>query len=271
MHNTIALEPKKVLTTIIITLFLSLFLQGLADTNLFSPSNWKLTTWVNLLHLWLTFLSSYYLYSFLLTFGIKKFKPSNTKNNLLLLATVQLLVFIWIISTDIAFYFGYYNIKSLTETTFYEFDVPLAIAVLTIGSIYFYQKQYTKPISQHYTKDTENYQKIEAFAGKSIHLLNTAEIGVFYLADGIIWIEMLNGKTFHTNNSLSKLNEILSSKDFFRLNRQTIVSRKAIKGFEKLTYQKLQLLLIDEINFNSNLVISKYNAPIFKKWLTNST
>jgi len=267
------MQPKKIVLVVVITLFLSLFLQSLVDANVFVPSNWRQNTWVNVLHFWLTFISSYYLFSFIIQLGHRKFPELSSKNILLLLAITQTIVMLWIFVTDILFYFWYYKIESLEETTFYEFDVPLVIAITTIGSMYFYQQYHTKPIHSQKESSAASpiaLQKIPAFAGKEHHFIDQEEIGVFYLAEGIVWIELLDGKLFHTDYSLTKLLDVLASEHYFRLNRQVIVSRKAIKGYDKLSYQKLKVILIDTLQFDENLIVSKYNAPVFKKWLTNS-
>ena len=73
-----------------------------------------------------------------------------------------------------------------------------------------------------------------------------------------------------TEYSLSSLSDKLNNTFFFRLNRQVIVSLKSIKEFDKLEYQKLGVRLIDDMNFEKPIIVSKYNAPAFKKWITNS-
>jgi len=267
------LEIRKIPLTAFLTLFLSFFLQGLIDTTTLIFSKWKYTTWINLLHFWLTLLTSYYLFFYLLKTGLHKLKVPSSKHLVLLLVATQLLVSMWIIITDILFYFWYYEVKTLRETTFYEYDIPLIIAILTISSIFSYQQYRTKLTFQNQNSQAVPQVEelhIEAFAGNAIHLLAPSTIGVFYLSEGIVWIQLLDGQKFRSNHSLSKLQEQLSAHDFFRLNRQVIVARKAIKGFDKLSYQKLKLILIDSISFDANLVVSKYNAPAFKKWLTNS-
>ncbi|MEM6721276.1 MAG: LytTR family DNA-binding domain-containing protein [Bacteroidota bacterium] len=267
------MQPKKILLVVIITLFLSLFLQSLVDVNVFVPSNWRQNTWVNLLHFWLTFVSSYYLFSYVIQVWYRKLSELSSKKVLFLLAITQTIVMLWIFITDILFYFWYYKVDSLKETTFYEFDVPLVIAITTIGSIYFYQQYHTKPVNsvkERNALSSKELKKIPAYAGKEHHFIDQDEIGVFYLADGIVWVELLNGNLFHTDYSLTKLLDVLNAEHYFRLNRQVIISKKAIKGFDKLSYQKLKVILIETLRFDENLIVSKYNAPAFKKWLTNS-
>jgi len=255
------------LTTSLILLFLSIILQSLVDPNLFNIQYWDRDTWVNVLHFWLTFLSTYYLFSVIVEKGHEKINKLTSSVLLIILLIAAVISFLWVMVIDIAFYFFYYKIQSLSETTFYEFDVPLTVAILTIGSFYFYQKNFYSPIMQ---KNGESELKIEAFAGKESRLISTIDIAAIYLSENITWITLLNGKTFYTNKTLLDLTEIISNDDFFKLNRQTIISRKAVDGYERLDYQKLLIKSISNLEIKANLVVSKYNAPIFKKWLTNS-
>jgi len=83
-------------------------------------------------------------------------------------------------------------------------------------------------------------------------------------------IQTILGEKYYIEGSLSSIINKLSITHFFRLNRQVIVSRIVIKEFEKLAFQKLSVMLIEEINYDKPIIISKYNTPAFKKWLTNS-
>lgn len=267
------MRQKKFTFTLLITFILSFLLQGINDPNVFIVSNWRLNNIVNILHFWITFLTTYYLFSFFLELGFRKL-PINTSNRLIgLLLVTQCIAFLWVIVTDILFYILYYKIDSLSETTFYEFDIPLALVVLTIGSIYFYQKKHLRPIKAK-TAESDNQPKtpkrLEAYYKAKNFLVQHSHIGIIYLSNKMVWIKTLDGQVLHSNESLAKLSNELSSSDFFRLNRQVIISKKIITGYSRLDYQKLEVLVDDVFHSDLNLVVSKYNAPNFKKWLTNS-
>lgn len=190
----------------------------------------------------------------------------------MLLLLTAFISFIWVILIELLFYHIYYKIDSLSETTFYEFDLPLTIVILIIGCVYFYQKNYLKPVFDKHSGEsdfTEN-KKLEAFKGSKNLFINQSDIRIIYLSDKIVWIKIADGQLLHTNDSLSILTNKLSSRLFFRLNRQVIVSRAIVKGYNRLDYQKLEVLIEDDLSSDLNLVVSKYNAPHFKIWLTNS-
>jgi DNA-binding LytR/AlgR family response regulator len=85
-----------------------------------------------------------------------------------------------------------------------------------------------------------------------------------------VWVVTIEKELFSLGISISALTEHLSSTDFFRINRQTILGRKIIKGFQRLDYQKLEVILKTDFSQDLNLVVSKYNSPIFKKWLNQN-
>ena len=266
---------KNFFTVFFITFFLSFLLQGIDDTNIFVISRWRQNNIINILHFWFTFLIAYYLYSFILNIGFKKFTIDTSRKLIRLLLLTQSIAFLLVICTDILFYIIYYRVESLSETTFYEFDLPLTIVILTIGSLYFYQKNVFKSIPSdintiNSTPEIPVEKQIEVFIGSNNLFIKHSDIGVFYLAEKIVWIKTISGKVYPTNYSISKWTEELSSLNFFRINRQVIVSRKIVKGYRKLDYQKLEVLVEDKPDKDINLVVSKYNAPLFKKWLTNS-
>lgn len=264
---------RNIVITFCITFILSFLLQGISDPNVFIFSKWRQNNILNILHLWFIFLTTYYLFSFTVEIGIKKFTIHTSKRLIALLLLTQVITFLWVIFIDILYYSLYYEITSLSETTFYEFDVPIAIVILSIGSVYFYQKNYftlIKTVNSDKNIEHQNEKSLEVFKGSKSIFINHNDIGLIHLSDKIVWVTTLNNETYQTRFSLTELANQLSSSIFFRLNRQGIISRKIIKGYNRINYQKLQILIDDNFPSEINLVVSKYNAPNFKKWLTNS-
>lgn len=266
------LRLKKIIVTSLIILLLSFFLEGISDPNIFIFSNWRMNNIVSLLYLWFAFLTTYYLFSLIIEYGIKKLHIVTSKKLIVLLLLTAFISFIWVILIELLFYHLYYKIDSLSETTFYEFDLPLTIVILIIGCVYFYQKNYLKPVIDNLSSSRyfPEIKRLEAFKGTKNLYVSQSDVRIIYLSDKIVWIKIADGQLLHTNDSLSILTDKLSSKLFFRLNRQVIVSRTIVKGYNRLDYQKLEILIDEDFPSDLNLVVSKYNAPYFKKWLTNS-
>ncbi|NQZ79252.1 MAG: LytTR family transcriptional regulator, partial [Ekhidna sp.] len=230
---------RKVLSEACITLLISVIIYFLVDFKIIFFSEWDTDKIVNILHTWLTLLTAYYLYNWLLILAFQRWVIDRLSKWISLLSTTTLLVFAYVILTDIAFYKLYYGVTSLyDETTFFEFDLPITLVVLIVGSFYFYQRYYHKSIEAGSHSELEPKQ-IKVQKGKSTHLIDIDTILLIYSKQGLVWLQNTAQEKFTINYTLDGISSELNPNQFFRLNRQTIVSRKSIKGFQKLDYQKL--------------------------------
>jgi len=273
--NTITVAmSKKVLSILLVTLLISIFLYGLIDPYFFYFSEWNTDKVVNFLHLWFTLITSYLLFNYLLLRAFRRYTLKTYFQWLILLFVVSSVVFVYVLVTDILFYKLYYNVSSLREeTTLYDYDLPILAAMLIIGSTYFYQKYFHKPVTRDSKESKTTHSppgNIPMQTGNETLLVNIDEVALFYADQGLVWAQLYNGDSFHTGFTLAALTEMLDQDKFFRLNRQVIIARKAIAGFKKLNYQKLEVQLPGKTKFHKNLTVSKYNAPVFKKWITYS-
>jgi len=76
----------------------------------------------------------------------------------------------------------------------------------------------------------------------------------------------IEGKTFLMEDNLEKLNECLDPKQFYRVNRQFLVNRKAIQYVE--FYFNGRLLLKTTPVSEESILISKAKATEFKSWMS---
>lgn len=262
---------RRTILELILTFFISYFLLSLVDFSVFGISEWDQDKIVNLIQTWFTLFSSYYIYNSCLKLAFVYWENISIKKLVILLFFISLIVISWIVVTELLFYKFYYDITSLyEETTFFEFDLPVTIVLLTIGSLFFYQKYYIKPIVEENDNSSQDLERLAVTKGKRQLFIDYKDIGLVYIENEIVMIQSLSGEKYYTEDSLSSIINKLNNTFFFRLNRQIIVSRIVIKEFEKLEFQKLRVLLIEDINYDKPIIVSKYNAPAFKKWLTNS-
>jgi hypothetical protein len=262
---------RKILLELLITFFISYFLYGLVDTSVFSINEWDKDKIVNLMQTWFTLFSSYYIYNSCLKLAFVLWKNITIKKLVLFLFCISIIVIIWIVVTELIFYKLYYDISSLyEETTFFDFDLPVTIVLLAMGSLFFYQKYYIKPLILDKAPNNKDSERLKVTKGKKQLFLDYEDIALVYIENEMVWIQSLGGEKHHSDYSLSSILNKLNKPFFFRLNRQVIVSHKSIKEFEKLEYQKLRVWLIETVNYEKPIIVSKYNAPAFKKWVTNS-
>ena len=94
--------------------------------------------------------------------------------------------------------------------------------------------------------------------------LKVEDIAYFYLKHGIVNAITHEKKKFTVEGSLEYIESELKPEDFFRANRQYIVSRESIKAAEVYFQRKLKLKLSPVTE--DNVLISKTKVTEFKKW-----
>lgn len=91
-------------------------------------------------------------------------------------------------------------------------------------------------------------------------------IAYVYTEHKIVKAVTLDSKSYVIEQSLEKLLQQLNPHDFFRINRQYIVSRHAIKDASVWFSSQLALQLI--IPVPEKLLVSRSNVKNFKEWIT---
>ncbi len=124
------------------------------------------------------------------------------------------------------------------------------------------------------TKDT---QKIEASTtssqeqhllvqqGNALIPLVLKEVAYIFKINDFTLIRTFERKDFGIDATLEKLEEILPKKDFFRLNRQMIISKKSVKQIKPENYGKLNVELTP--TYEEEAGVSRTKAQEFRQWL----
>ena len=94
--------------------------------------------------------------------------------------------------------------------------------------------------------------------------LPTANIAYIYIDDKLVKTIALDGHTYYMSQTLDEIMNQLNPDDFFRANRQFIVSRKAIKDMTIWFGNKLSLNLL--VKIPEEIIISKAKVAEFKAW-----
>jgi len=99
----------------------------------------------------------------------------------------------------------------------------------------------------------------------SIISLKTYDIAYFYSEDKLSFIKTKQGKKHVIDYSLDQLTELISPKQYFRVNRKIIINIDAIEKMEGYVNSRL---LIKTIPTHTEIVIvSREKVATFKKWL----
>jgi DNA-binding LytR/AlgR family response regulator len=95
----------------------------------------------------------------------------------------------------------------------------------------------------------------------------TERIAFFYIQFKCSVIVTFDRQEYSVNYSLEQIEQLLSEQQFFRLNRQYLISFNTIKEVEH--YFARKLLVIPTIQFRDKLIVSKEKAKTFLDWLEN--
>jgi DNA-binding LytR/AlgR family response regulator len=116
-----------------------------------------------------------------------------------------------------------------------------------------------------YLHKPEFKTRMTVYAGDSIIPVPVEEIAYFFTEEGETQMVTTGDKTYFVNDSLDHLEKQLNPLDFFRGNRQFIISIKAIKKVRQHFNRKLKVEL--KPGKNAEVMISKERASEFKHWL----
>lgn len=101
--------------------------------------------------------------------------------------------------------------------------------------------------------------------GEHIKTIETQEIAYFYTENKANYAVMKDGKRYPVDHNLDELEQLISPKSFFRINRQFIISYNSIT--EMVSYSKSRVLI--KLNPASKLetIVSTERSAAFKSWL----
>jgi two-component system response regulator LytT len=103
------------------------------------------------------------------------------------------------------------------------------------------------------------------FKNQKYTTVQTDNIAFFYIRNDSTSIMCFDKQEFALNQSLDQVTGLVSSKQFFRVNRQYLVNFKAIKEVEHYFLRKLHLKLL--IETPDKLLINKEKSGSFLNWM----
>ena len=97
--------------------------------------------------------------------------------------------------------------------------------------------------------------------------IQTNEVAYFYIKDGVVRGSTIDNTTFSINEKLEDLEQSLDPTIFFRVNRQYLIQRPAIKSLENYFNGRLVVHIFPESK--ERIIVSKANASRLKAWLND--
>jgi len=108
-------------------------------------------------------------------------------------------------------------------------------------------------------------QRFLVSSGASLLSVRTAEIAYFFSVEKSVFMMTNAGKSYDLDYSLDKLETVLPDKEFFRVNRQFLVSINAIKRISVLSKSRIKIVL--EPDFKEEVFVSNARSREFRLWL----
>ncbi len=157
---------------------------------------------------------------------------------------------------------------------FYTRDlVIISVWFFVINGIYIGLHYYNEWQQSEARRREENRRQAEGFfvkLGNKDIQLGFAELAGFYVDGDYVLACTMEGRKYYLDQSLDKLEQKLPAGLFFRLNRQFLLHRQLIAGFERAENGKINVLLQNESGpFPPKIAVSRTKAPAFKNWFVN--
>ncbi|WP_214226647.1 LytTR family DNA-binding domain-containing protein [Pedobacter sp. B4-66] len=174
--------------------------------------------------------------------------------------------------------FAYFVTRGINifQTTYLKYDFQFILLQLLLINLYyvayhFYLKwsHAEKTISQlaldHIGSQATAKHTFQVSKGAANLLLPVDGIAYFFREGDSNYLRTANGEDYFVNATLDEVQQQLPEDNFFRANRQLIINRQACKGYDLLSYGKLNIKLQPQLTTDS--VVSQKRAVKFKQWI----
>lgn len=84
-----------------------------------------------------------------------------------------------------------------------------------------------------------------------------------------LFLFTFDNESYLYDGTISSLEEELSEKDFFKINRKYIIQHSAIKNISKYSNNRIKIDLQPGLNVEEMLLVSAQRIKEFKSWLDN--
>ena len=123
----------------------------------------------------------------------------------------------------------------------------------------------TNTIQKSKTQPAEYKKRFVIRFGEHIKSISVEDIAYCYSENKSSYARTMDGRVYPLDHNLDMLEEMLNPSDFFRVNRQYIITLKAIS--EMKTYSKARVIIKLTPEIKEQPVVSSERAADFKKWL----
>jgi hypothetical protein len=139
----------------------------------------------------------------------------------------------------------------------------LFINILYAG-YYFFQRYVT--LQQKRDEAVKNNMLLFK-TGNMERVIPVSSILCFYISNEIVYCLTQSGKIPAGGYTLDKLEDLLDKKNFFRANRQWLVTQGIVSSIKKEDYGKISINTHSQFSIDSTIPVSRLKAAAFKAWL----
>lgn len=180
-----------------------------------------------------------------------------------------------IIAFLLAFIYFSLRGKNIFDTLYLRIDYPIILVLLAALNAYYFT--YYMAVKLKHAKEVTSVDSSvqqQAPADGSTFLVNRGAknipvpvdtIAYFFREGNFNLLRTFALQDYPITTSLDEVEELMGEHNFFRANRQMLVSKKACKHFETLPHNKLELFT--EPNYKHQIVISQLRNRNFKDWI----
>ena len=147
----------------------------------------------------------------------------------------------------------------------------MVIAGVSSAMAYINRSKETDNIPHHEDKEepcpTTKLSHLLIMTGDKILPIDTDEIAFIYSSNKKASVTTLGGDAYQYGQSLDQTMSVLDEESFFRVNKQYIVSKKAVAEIV-VWFDNRLLIKLPGIESPEPIYVSKNKAAIFKKWMT---
>lgn len=143
-------------------------------------------------------------------------------------------------------------------------DVRNALRKLDGFSVPRNLKELFNDLVNSYTSSKYRSNFLVPARGDKLIPVQTIDIACFCIDSGIIKALPFDGKPYKFDHTLDELEQLLDPGQFFRANRQYIISKTAVKDVDLWFNGRLSINL--KISIAEKIIISKARIGEFKKW-----
>lgn len=102
--------------------------------------------------------------------------------------------------------------------------------------------------------------------GEHYKSVQTSTINCFYIQERCNFIHTGNGKNYPIDYSLDKIEQLIDSKIFFRVNRNFIINYSSIQDIIVYSSKRLKIVLRDWTE-KEDIIVSRERVFDFKEWM----